>query len=291
MPLINLDNSKRSTYVSCPKKYYWNYKRHLQPKYGQESLRFGKVYHKMQESWRKSKINKISKDLALAEVVKQGLDLWEKETKEGFFNEEENYRTFPLCYDAFKLYLDIYGDEDVIPLETEHYFSVPLIQEDTWDVNFAGKIDCIGKLTHGDNLAIFDDKTTTFSPSIAKEQYRRSAQLLGYSYIASKLKDFHTNIAYVNFVFIKKLKSGITVDHDRAVYTFSDYDYVEWHKSLVATAYRILESHKTNNFPMEFDSCYGKYGVCKYLDLCTTPHISDEYIQSKFYEKEWLIYE
>ena len=53
MPHINLDNSKRSTFAACPRKYYLQYVRHLQSRRGAEALIFGKVYHVFHETYRK----------------------------------------------------------------------------------------------------------------------------------------------------------------------------------------------------------------------------------------------
>ena len=90
---------------------------------------------------------------------------------------------------------------------------------------------------------------------------------------------------------MKNLKAGLTIQHDRGVCIFSEYDYEEWHKSIVGTTYRVIEAYKTNNFPMEFDSCFGKYGRCKFLELCQMPCYSEGYVKENFLEREWKIYE
>ena len=290
MPHINLDNSKRSTFASCPKKYYWNYVRHLQPRYGAEPLIFGKTYHAMHETYRKLTKEGISHPTKIAKAFKYGLEVWEKETAFNYILDPEDFRTFKNCYLAFVSYFETFPDI-IEPIEIEHYFSEPLISVGDYDVSFAGKIDCIGKLHNGEEIAIFDDKTTSYSLNVIKDQAHRSAQFLGYSWIISKRSKTPTNIVYVNCVYLKMLKGGLTINHDRGVTIFSDNDYTEWHKSIVSTAYRIIEAHKTNNFIMEFDSCYGKYGRCKYLNLCSMPFYSEGYIQENFIEREWKIYE
>src|SRR3990167_2071319 len=290
MPHINLDNSKRSTFASCPKKYYWNYVRHLQSRYGAEPLIFGKVYHALHEMYRKLTKEGVDHSNKMSKAFKHGLEVWEKELSFSYILDPEDFRTFENCYLAFVKYFETFSD-DIEPIEVEHYFSEPLVTVDDYDVSFAGKVDCIGKLHSGEEIAIFDDKTTSYSLNAIKEQAHRSAQFLGYSWIASKRSAIPTNIAYVNCVYLKNLKSGLTIQHDRGVTIFSDVDYTEWHKSIINTSYRIVEAHKTNSFPMEFDSCYGKYGRCKYLNLCTMPFYSEEYAQEHFVEREWLIYE
>lgn len=291
MQHINLDNSKRNCFVTCPKKYYYQYMRHLQPKKGAEPLIFGKVYHAFHEAYRNAtKKGVTDRPTKQAISFAFGLSVWEKELSFNYIIDPNDFRTFENCYASFLSHFDTFPD-DIIPVEIEHYFSEPLIKENDYAVSFAGKIDCIGRLYNGEDIAIFDDKTTSYSLSAIKEQSSRSAQFLGYSWIVSKRYNTPTNIVYVNCVYLKNLKSGLTIAHDRGICVFSEHDYIEWHKSFVSTAYRIIEAYKTNNFPMEFDSCYGKFGRCKFLELCTMPSYSESYIQDNFIEREWLIYE
>ena len=287
---INLDNSKRSAFASCPRKYYFQYVRHLQPKKGAEPLLFGKVYHAFHEEYRKATKEGLSRDIKISKALIYGLSVWEKELACGYVIDAEDFRTFENCYSAFLKYFETFP-EDIEPVEIEYYFSEPLITAGGYDVSYAGKIDCIGKLQKGEDIAIFDDKTTSYSLNAIKEQSGRSAQFLGYSWIASRKFSIPTNIAYVNCVYLKNLKAGLVIQHDRGVCIFSEYDYMEWHKAITNTAYRVIEAHKTNSFPMEFDSCFGKYGRCKFLDLCTMPCYSESYISENFIEREWLIYE
>ena len=43
--MLELDNSKRSQFVTCPRKYYYSYIRNLRPSQGSTALRYGIVYH------------------------------------------------------------------------------------------------------------------------------------------------------------------------------------------------------------------------------------------------------
>ena len=290
MPHINLDNSKRSTFVACPRKYYFQYMRHLQPRKGAEALIFGKVYHVFHETYRKQTKLGLPKEKRMEIALVEGIKAWAKEMSFGYIIDTNDFRTLDNCHTAFLKYFETFPI-DIEPIEVEHYFSEPLISGGDYDVSFAGKVDCIGKLHGGEDIAIFDDKTTSYSLNAIKEQSSRSAQFLGYSWIISKKSDVPTNIAYVNCVYMKNLKAGLTIQHDRGVCVFSDFDYTEWHKSIVGTAYRVIEAHKTNNFPMEFDSCFGKYGRCKFLELCQMPCYSEGYVEENFIIREWKIYE
>lgn len=289
---INLDNSKRGCYASCPRKYYYQYVRHLQPRAGGEALTFGKVYHAFHESFRNATKQGLSDSEKMRICFKHGLDTWNKEMSFGLIHNPEDYRNFENCYLIFMKYLEHYGD-DIVPLETEYYFSEPILSSGEDTVSFAGKIDTIGRLKEGENIAIFDDKTTGYSLGAILEQARRSAQLIGYCWIASRHKNFPTSTAYINAVYCKPSKKTgeLKVEHSRGVYIFSDHDTIEWHRSLMLTAEDVLKSHKANYFPMQFDSCYGKYGVCKFLELCSMPSYNESYIQEHFIEREWKIYE
>lgn len=290
MPCLQIDNSKRSCFATCPRKYYYQYIRHLQPKKYAEPLIFGKVYHRMQEAYRILTKKGISHNNKITEAIEIGLKLWLSELNYGYIIDEESYRTFDNCVEVFMKYFEFFPT-DIIPKETEYFFSEKLFTEGDYDVHFAGKIDCIGHLAEGEELAIFDDKTTSYNINLLKSQFSVSPQLIGYTWITSKLKNIKTVSAIVNIAFMKSLKSGLTIEHDRVIYVYNENDFLEWHKSLIDTAERILKATKSGNFPVQLDSCYGKYGACSFLNLCSSPLYNEGYIQENFIEREWKIYE
>ena len=49
--MLKIDNTKRKTYVSCPRKYYFEYILGLKTEKGSTPLRYGIVWHAIMEAF------------------------------------------------------------------------------------------------------------------------------------------------------------------------------------------------------------------------------------------------
>ena len=165
---MNLSVTKISTYLDCPRKFWYRYELYLKtPK--SEGLYFGSAVHQGLENYYSGKdpIQGVKDALFgekphVGEEPKEGIDLvkLEKEAK----------RIFQI-YPSQAPYFD--------PLFVEHRFEVPLIHPETQEklpAVFKGKIDLITR-----EGAVVDHKTASGSPNGFFEA-KNTFQANGYAY-------------------------------------------------------------------------------------------------------------
>lgn len=289
---LGIDNTKRSCFTQCPKKYYWQFVRHLKPLKGSTALRFGSTYHAFQEEYRRQKIAGADVQYCKANAAIKALEMWDKETNCGQLYEHD-YRTFMLCLEVFHSYLKFYTNGDFIPKMAEHVFSIPFLEREEFVINFEGKIDLIGHLYDDPQLSVIDDKTTGYTVYHVFAEKR--AQLMGYCWVAHKLHpDFSTLQAYINLAYVKesvtkKKGSVVTTEFHRMPYLYSVKDIENWHTMMMGECERIYKAHITSNFYPVFESCQTKYGACDYITLCGMTNPDEGYIKANFIEKRWEV--
>ena len=151
--LLDLDNSKRSQFIPCPRHYYYQYIQNLRPNQGSTALRYGIVYHAgMDAFYNYIKEHGWTHDGGAFEAaVKAAKASWEEESaKQTFY---DDYRTFENYVQSFIAYIAHFNyDEGMLKIvETERPFKLkmklspeeeklfPLVNQA--ELNFTGKID------------------------------------------------------------------------------------------------------------------------------------------------------
>ena len=195
--MLHLDNTKRTTYISCPFKYQLQVLRHIYSTYGSTALRYGSVWHKAMEGFYKTIAEQGWN--ALAEGIKAGSELaakaWGEESAKFTFNDD--YRDLPNMMQAFIAYLDHYhGDEGLMDIvEPESTFKILItptaFEQETFPgikpFYFTGQIDL--KVLLAGRKWIKEHKTTGRSLTMQAATLNRSPQLIGYNYAQLVLSD------------------------------------------------------------------------------------------------------
>lgn len=265
---MKLDNTIRSTFVTCPRKYYWRHIENLQPAHGSTSLRFGSAWHAGLEAFYKALQRNDTYSDCLVAASNAATEEFENQTKT--FNFYDDYRTIETLLQALVQYADTYyTDKDNFKiLEVERIFAVPV----TDSVTFTGKIDLIIEMSG--QRWIMEHKTTSESIPIQQKKINRDPQLLGYVYAAQSLHDIQAEGIIVNTASIKATKSRTTglygkptIDFGRYMQIYTPGDLATWEDSFLYTANLIENSILDNDFPAILDSCY-RYGACSYTPLC-----------------------
>lgn len=290
MNILKIDNTKRSCFSQCPKKYYWQFVRHLKSLKGSTALRFGSTYHAFQEEYRRQKLLGADLQYCKGSATLKATEVWTQESECGQLFEHD-YRTYLQCSDTFHQYLDFYGETDFKPLMVEHVFSVPFAAWGHYEVMFEGKIDLIGSLDD-DVLSVVDDKTSGYTAYHVFAEKR--AQLMGYCWVANKLHpEFKINQAYINLALVKQSgKVGnkvVTTEFNRMPYLYSNKDIEDWYSMMQGECKQLCEAHEKNNFYPIFESCQTKYGACDYVTLCGMSNPDEAYIKANFIEKKWEV--
>lgn len=301
--MLELDNSKRSQFATCPRKYYYSYERNLRPNQGSTALRYGIMWHAGLDAF----YNYISKNgwlhngEALEAAIKAFKDSWEEESEGRTFYDD--YRTLENCIQSFISYIAHFSyDEGILKVvKTERPFKLkmelsseeteyfPLLTQE--GLAFTGKVDAEILLTG--RLWQLEHKTTGQALSIQKKRIHKSPQLIGYTYAGLRLNPVNPpDGSLVSFHHLSSRKSKVTgeygklkIEFERTPQIYTDGDLASWRLSFLNTAEMILRSKKRNFWPLQLDNCR-QFGSCSYSLLCEQNAPLGEEITEGFYEAE-----
>jgi len=303
---LALDNTKRSTYDACPRKFYYQHVLGLQPERGSTALRFGTTWHGFLEGYYLHIQHHGWKEdgQAIHAGMAKAQSEWNKETATQHYFDD--YRTFEECCQLFLEYLEFYNhDKGMIEIvQTEQVFrhTIELTIKETeffkhipGNVDFTGKIDLQIKL-NGANW-IMEHKSTGSQPSVQATRLNRSAQIQGYSWVAEHELAAKPEGVLISFASTSARKStaknaapGTYGKPKRAFLRhpqiFTPKDYENWRNSFLDTANSIAMELTRNLWPMRQDNCF-QYGQCSYSSLCDQCRPLDDLNTSWFIFKPW----
>jgi len=301
--MLELDNSKRSQFVTCPRKYYYQYIRNLRSNYGSTALRYGIAYHAgMDAFYNYTKEYGWQHDGKAFQAAVEGAKAsWEEESSKALFYED--YRTLENYAQALITYVSHFNrDEGMLKVvETERAFKLsmklspeeerlfPLINQE--GLNFTGKIDM--EVLLDERSWQVEHKTTGQPLSIQKNRIHRSPQLIGYTYAGVRLNPEEppdgSLVVFHHLSSRKSKKTGeygkLKIEFERIPQIYTSADLVSWRLSFLNTAESILRSIKENFWPVQLDNCF-IYGKCGYSFLCEQNCPLGEEFLVGFYETE-----
>jgi len=148
---------------------------------------------------------------------------------------------------------------------------------DTITIWLTGKIDMIVK--KGASLWILDHKTTSMGGAGFFEEFQTATQFKGYSWAAQQLTGQPIRGVIINAMMCRKPKAdgSINFDFERATIPIHQEHVDEWKNTFLTAVSTFVQQHvdQTNfdspeqSFPMQTSWCKGKYGKCKFYDVCT----------------------
>lgn len=302
MQTLHIDNSKRSSYATCPRKFFLRYVKHLTSIYGSPALRYGSTWHALMEGYYSSIISNPGGDHVQAAIT-LGTEVYTRES-EGlqFF---DDYRTLEACFQSFVQYLEVFQNDlasmriiaserifdigmDLTPQESRTYENLA-----NFSLHFTGKLDLEVSLQGQHYINEF--KTTGQPIQLQASRLQRSAQILGYTWAAKKLgNDIVGTLVSVHQLSGRKTKDGtygkLTREFLRQPNIFSEADLASWRESYLYTCDQIAHSTLTQNFPCQYDSCY-QFGKCAYTQLCEQNRPFEELNLTGYITKEWNVLE
>lgn len=302
--MLELDHTKRSDLISCPRKYFNSHKRHLKKHQGSSALRYGVAWHGAMEGFY-SEIAKNGWQAHPDAIAKGGLKAQEEYLKEStkYEFDESDYRNLPNLMQGFVQYLEnFHYDEGILKiLEPEKVFKIKItptkLEEklfpDIQPFYFTGRMDLEVELNG--RPWIFEFKTTSRPLSVQSRTLHRSPQVIGYNYAAratSLLKEIPDGSLVVLHQ-ISAYKSKTTgkygspkFDFTRNPQIFSAEDLANWRLSFVADAYTLQHYTESGFFPCRYHSCY-TYGACTYVNICEQNRpIGEEILQGYFIDSD-----
>jgi len=297
MTILEIDNSARSTFTSCPRKYYYNNIRGIESKIGKPSLRYGTAFHAAMDAYYDYiRLHGWTKDgIAVQNAILAAKKSFEEETLryDSFW---DDFRTLENLLLSLLQYFNFFsGDEGFLEvIEPEKAFKIEIKDAKT-DLHFffKGKIDLLLKLNGGVWGGEF--KTSAYPIITQTKNIQWSPQILGYTYAMMELYPNALPEGYLTTlhqISASKVKSGdygkVKIDFSRPAQVFSFQDIVEWRKSLIFTVRNLKRCQDENYYPLQRDSC-NQYGRCTYWQLCeqNVPQ-GEEFIEAfKIVDKKW----
>lgn len=303
--LLELDNTERTDYVSCPRKYQNRWLRKILSTKGSTALRYGVGWHGCMEGYyghvaehgwtRDGNALKAGAELGQEEF-------WHDSQKLEF---RDDYRTVENMLRAFVLYLDHFvHDEGMMDIiETEKIFKI-LVQPTPIEERlfpgirpfwFTGRMDTEVRLNGRPWL--LEHKTTGQALSLQAQRLHRSTQVIGYNYAALSFLEEIPDGSLVVLHHLSAYKSKKTgqygnpkIDFQRVPQVFAMDDLANFRLGMVRDAWNIQRSIASDYFPMCHYSCY-TYGACTYINLCEQNRRPEEEILEGYFidEDPWRV--
>ena len=300
--MLVLDNTKRSQFVTCDRRGYWQFKRHLKPTQGSTALRYGIVWHAIMEGfYRYIEEHGWTRDGGAVEAaINAAKKSWAEESlKQSFF---DDYRTLENCLQSFLAYLAHFNhDEGMLKVtHVERKFKIlmklserekelfPFVAEQ--GVIFAGRLDA-GVLLD-DRPWQVEHKSTGQALSVQRSRLHRNPQNIGYAYADRCISGEPSEGCLIVLHHLSAYKSKKTetwgapkIDFDRVPQIYTDGDLEAWRESFLDNANKILHNEERGIWPMQEDNCY-QYGQCTFTNLCEQNAPLGKEITEGFFEDE-----
>lgn len=286
--VLQIDNSSMETLTTCPRSAYYSL---IQGRVavGGEALVYGSAHHEGLEAYYKGKT---------VEEVRRAV----YETFDG--NVFAGWRTPESALESIMDYMQRWKHETIVPLKdgngtpmVEIPFSIPLGEievnefirhqknllvkdcaDDTSTMFFVnkltifwtGKIDMFIKLDGGN--WIMDHKTSSIKGESYYAGFELSHQTIGYTWAGEQiLKEPVTGFLLNLIINRKPTKTGKGREFDRRQYYYPRYRIDEWPKDTMAILEDLVGYLVKGSFPPMRAWCVGKYGKCRYHDVCCVP--------------------
>jgi len=299
------DNSALSIWENCNRKFLYRVLLSLQEKDERVSLTFGVAFHKFLELYHAgdftfqecfeafctSAFKKNSKIATTRQVALDNNLLQEYSAEFGYILCKKYMQQHPLD----KEYFTILRDSENKPY-TETGFALDLPNGIV-----IGLIDGIGKINTTNKIVVIDHKTTKSQLNNSwKSSFNPNNQMSKYLSAASEYFGQRINTAIINGIRVKDYKRGDPKENaeklfDRVETERTDAQLEQHMRHVNFQLGQIKQSINigVDGFPMETNSCNGKYGECEYKRLCLA---KDDYViqllaEGSYREEAWHPYE
>ena len=300
--VFQIDNTSLEVFNTCPRSAEYRLVEARVP-HPSSALIFGAAIHAGLEVWYKS----FEDQQRLGETLQRhalhaALITYENESKNvAPIYLEGEWRSADRACDTLSRYFKHYylNDVDGIVLDkdgrpcVERAFSAPLAiipfnkelpQECFYEqhkektafvrnvhVYWTGRIDLVVK--DQGNTWVMDHKTTSMLGPSFWDTFTISSQMLGYCWAAEKvLLDGPVRGLLLNAIVGRKLtKTGVGTEFHRKHYYYTQDQIEDWKTNTIALVSMFLGSLKAGFFPQSTAWCVGKYGKCRYHDVCSLP--------------------
>jgi len=258
--------SKIISYITCPKKFYWQYIKGIRSQQKSKALAAGYAVHLALQKFREKNAS-LEENLKAA---KQGLiEAFKSEEADvlSFEKAEDPLRSVERLDEIIENYCRTHENEPSKMIQCEITFELPLSEFDN-SVIFNGRID--GIINDHGSPALIEDKTTSMLGENWVKEKSSSFQIIWYLMAAKEMGLFDiegkTTISkgLINAIYINKLHyaptSGVAC---RQPTIKMNSTLVAARKELVTWIGTILHAYNVSKWPCNYEKCT-EYGGCEY---------------------------
>ena len=281
-----IDNTMRTTFVSCPRKFYWEFIRKIGPSKTSIHLHFGACFAAGLETARLAfyEAGKSEAD-ALHEGLLRILSEWGD-----YEPDERGNKNLPTCLLALEAYVEAhpFADDPIQPYITqngkpavEFTFAIPLdiLHPGGEAFLYAGRFDMLG--IYNNQLFVVDEKTTSqLGPSWMNSWDLRS-QFTGYCWAARE-----HNLPVVGAVARGTCILAKEIKHADVITYRPDWQITRWYEQLHRDLARMVQAAEANTWDYSLADTCTAYGGCPYKRLCESPN-PERYIPIYYTERTW----
>lgn len=286
-PLV-IDNTMRSSFIACPKKFYYEFIRKLTPYVISPDLHAGGAFAKGIETVRMAYYrDHLPLETALARGMEAFTHFW------GKYNPPEGHvKTYEAMLAALVEYFHQYHPEyDVIQPymveggkpAVEFNFALPFPTlrhpESGEPLIYAGRFDLLG--VYQDQLFIVDEKTTKQLGPSWPEQWHMKSQFTGYAWGA---RAFGYPVAGAIIRGMSVLKNSF--GHAQVILYRPEWVIDRWLHQLERDVKRMIAAWEEGYWDYDINDACSAYGGCPFKLLCGSEN-PERWIEGNYAHKNW----
>ena len=269
-----IDNTMRSDFVACPKKFWWRYCRNL----GAESINVhlhagGAFARAMEVTRREFYSSNCNSEAAIARGLAALLKYWgtyeplidTPKTLDRMAGALEYYfSVYPLELDGIK---PVIGKDGAPAVEFNFILPLDIKHPQTGDpILYSGRFDMLGQRETG-GMFVVDEKTTTQLGNSWLAKWRLRSQFTGYCWGARQY-DYPVSGFIVRGISILKHSYG-----SLEYIGYRPQWHVDmWYTQLLRDIKRMIQQWNDNYFDYALADACGEYGGCMFTPLCDSPN-------------------
>lgn len=289
-PLV-WDNTMRSTFVACPRKFELEFLHHWKPQQQSIHLHAGAAWaHALEVARRSYYCENLSSEDSIAAGTTALITAYGDFPADPASPKSLNrlceafvyyWQAFPFDRDPAQPYVGATGPmiefSFALPFDTG---SDPLLHPESGEpIIYAGRADMIA--TYAGAVSVYDDKTTSSLGASWAGQWDMRSQFTGYCWGASTYAIPVTQVI-VRGICILKTK----IDHAQAITHRSAFRIDRWHAQVKRDIRRAIECWREGYFDYnEADTC-STYSGCVFKQPCMSPE-PQPWLETAFVRRIW----
>lgn len=282
-----IDNTMRSAFAACPRKFQYEFLSNLTPVGVNVDLHAGACFAAGLEAARIAHyVNGEPPSTAVAFGMRRLMSAW------GDFDPGDHVKNLPRMVGALEYYFSVWplGMDHLRPhiangvhrIEFSFAFPIPEVLHPITGqpILYAGRSDMIARHVGG-ALFVEDDKTTKQLGDSWGRKWQLRSQFTGYAWAAKK-SGHPVHGTVIRGVSILKSK----YDHAEEIVDQSQWKIDQWYNQLVRDLRHMIGCWHDGYFDMNLGDSCSAYSGCPFVRLCDSPN-PQNWIDGNYVARNW----